>query len=457
MNLHLLPSFPSQDLLPDGKFLSPVSGLHYVLFLFDQTELLLSRLSLNEESRFSLVQEQVRHHEDRMSYIENNHICLQQQVDTKVARDAEFHDWIQNKNEEDWLVFKGLPRLTDVTNQEWPKAAAKQVIDAINLILKANRARLDFDVLYVANPFKLQNTGPTTYNVRMDSVFSSKRLREVFSGFFRHHKPVPLPPALKGVSLRNRINLETKIRISILHQLGGIYRDSNAGASYKVRGYDPRPVLLTIPPRSGSGRARTYNFIQAATTLPATFSDEQLVRIFQVVGDRFRGHLQALFIVLRDDDHDRCLELVRVADRRPNRARQPVSGANAIPSGSATSVGHVFGSGAGMETEANRSLHGFNPQPPTEVQSFPRETSVTRAHDARVRARREHVRQPTPEGDRHGLKRCRQSSSSSPERTKKSKKHKKSSKRTRRSPSRSASPGSASGSDSEAYKTKSRK
>ena len=277
-----------------------------------------------------------------MSYLENNHICLQQQVDTKVARDAEFHDWIQNKNEEDWLVFKGLPRLTDVTNQEWPKAAAKQVIDAINPILKANRARLDFDVLYVANPFKLQNTGPTTYNVRMDSVFSSKRLREVFSGFFRHHKPVPLPPALKGVSLRNRINLETKIRISILHQLGGIYRDSNAGASYKVRGYDPRPVLLTIPPRSGSGRARTYNFIQAATTLPATFSDEQLVRIFQVVGDRFRGHLQALFIVLRDDDHDRCLELVRIADRRPNRARQPVSGANAIPSGSATSVGHTF-------------------------------------------------------------------------------------------------------------------
>ena len=435
-NLHLLPSFSSQDLLTDGKFLSPVSGLHYILHIFDQTELLISRFTLSPDSKVSQVQEQVRHHEDRMTYLENKHVGLQQQVDIKVAQDAEFNDWIQNRNEEDWFVIKGLPRLK-VSRQDWPDAAAKQVIDCINIVLNVNKVRLEYDVMYVANPFKLQTTGPTTYNVRMDSNFSSKRVRDLFSGFFKQPRPVSLPPALKGVSIRNRITLETKIRIAILHQLGCIYRDSNQGASYKVRGFDPRPVLVTMPPRGGAGMLRTYNFIQAASALPATFSDEHLVKIFQVVGDRFRGKLQALFIVLRDDDHDRCLELVRSNDRRPQHQHR--SGANAHPSqpsGSASNVGFVSGSGIGMETETRPS----GPPAPSEGDSFPRETSATRAHDERVRRRREHERQPTPEGDRHGLKRRLLSSSSeSPPRSRKHKKSKKSSKRSRRSPSRSRS------------------
>ena len=172
-NLHLLPSFSSQDLLTDGKFLSPVSGLHYILHIFDQTELLMSRFTLSPDSKVSQVQEQVRHHKDCMTYLENKHVGLQQQVDTKVAQDAEFNDWIQNRNEEDWFVIKGLPRLK-VSRQEWPDAAAKRVTDCVNLILNVNKVRLEYDVMYVANPFKLQTTGPTTYNVRMDSIFSSK-------------------------------------------------------------------------------------------------------------------------------------------------------------------------------------------------------------------------------------------------------------------------------------------
>ena len=115
-NLHLLPSFSSQDLEADGQFLTPVSGLHYVLHLFDQTEALISRFNLSQESQLSQVQEQVRHHEDRMSYLENRHVALQQQVSTKVAIDAEFDDWIQNRNEGDWLVLQGLPRLTGLTS-----------------------------------------------------------------------------------------------------------------------------------------------------------------------------------------------------------------------------------------------------------------------------------------------------------------------------------------------------
>ena len=78
-------SFASQDLLADGKFLTPVSGLHYVLHVFDQAEVVLSRLNLPEDHQLHLVQEQVRQNEDRVSYLEIKHTGLQQQVDNKVA------------------------------------------------------------------------------------------------------------------------------------------------------------------------------------------------------------------------------------------------------------------------------------------------------------------------------------------------------------------------------------
>ena len=467
-NLHLLPSFSSQDLLPDGKFLTPVSGLHYVLHIFDQTEMLMTRATLTNESQLAQVQEQVRHHEDRMSYLENRHVGLQLQADSKIAADAEFDDWTRNRSEEDWIVIKGLPQLANVTRQEWPMAVKRQVSEAIKLVLHANRSRLDFEVLHVFNPFRPDATGPTTYNVRMDSVYTAKKLREMFSGFFRHHRPLSRPPALKGVSFRNKITLETKIRIEILRQLGSVYKASNPGSTFDVRGYDPRPVLVTVPPRSASARQRTFNFVQAATTLPANFSDEHLTRIFQVIGDRFRGKLKSLFIVLNDDDHDRCLELVKAADsqRRSRRVHFSASGgAPASASGSVsdaiTSFAQISGPGSGMDVESQLSRSLLDPPPPPPVSdSFPLETESSRAHDERVRQRRrEHQRQPTPEGDRRGLKRSRQSSYSDSDsrskKSRKSRKHKRSrgSRRSRRSPTESSS--SRSSSDADRHRSRS--
>ena len=457
-NLKLLPSFPCQDLEAEGKFLKPVSGLHYILHLFDQTTTLLANISLNTEGRLIQVQEQVRHHEDRMTYLESNHVTLQGQVSTKVAADAEFSDWIQNRNEEDWIVIKGLPRLTGVSDKEWPNAIKKQVTETISMVLHASRTRLDYEVQYVVNPFRLRNTGPTLYNVRMDSFFTSKRIRDVFSSFFRQIRPNKLPSALKGVSFRNKITLETKVRISIMHQIGSRFKDATPGASYKVRGFDPRPTLVTIPARSANARVRTLNFIQAVSFLPEVqFTDENLVRIFQVVGDRFRGKLQALFVVLNDDDHDRCLELVKASFERSQRSGPPSGGTSGGASGggafggasgsSATAQNfgqvHGFGSGMDLETGLLKSLSHPPPPPTGETSSFPTETSNSRAHDDRVRyRRREDVRLPTPDPDLRGLKRTRQSSWSDSssrsdshqrhKKTKKSKKSKKSKKRSRR-------------------------
>ena len=450
-NLRLLPSFSSQELEPDGKHLSPVSGLHYIIHLFDKTEALLASSSLSQDAQFSIVQEQVRHHEDRMSFLENRHVSLQQQVSSKTAADAEINDWVQNRNEEDWFVIQGVPRLTGLSDKEWPAAAKKQVTDYINLILHTNRSRLDFEVQLVSNPFKLRTSGPTTYNVRMDSYYSLKVIRDIFSGFFRRNKPLRLPPPLKGVSLRNKVTLETKIRISILRQLGERYKDSNSGASYRVKGYDPRPTITTMPPRSANARFRTYNFIQAVSALPSDFTDENLTLIYQVVGDRFRGKLQSLFVVLRDDDHDRCLELVANSSRRARGPgpSQPVPSADAS---AAHASGFVQGFGSGMELESNllQSLQSPPLPPPSTDTAFPTETDNSRAHDARVRfRRREDVRLPTPDSDRRGLKRHHQSSSSDSSRRSESHRKSKKSKKSRSKRSHKKRRRHSSSSDSE--------
>ena len=418
-NLQLLPSFASQDLMPDGVHLTPVSGLHYSLHLFDQSESLLRRAVLSPESQLVQVQEQVRHHEDRMTFLESRHVGLHQQVSTKYAADAEFDDFVQNRNDEASMNIQGLPRLTNVTRQEWPEAVKRQVTDAIVLVLKANRVRLDFEVVHVYNPFTRTTSGPTVYNVLLDSRYSSKKIRELFSGFFRGHNPLKRPPALKGVSFRNKVTLETKVRIAILRQLGVKYLESNPGGSFKVKGFDPRPMLLTTPPRSSTERPRSYNFIQAVNTLRSNFDDANLIPIFQNIGDRFRGKLQSLFVILNDDDHDRCLELVKNSDR----TRRPRFGPSQ-PSQESTSSGVVTGPGAGMDLESLRRP----PPPPPSGSSFPVETENSRAHDTRVRNRREHERQPTPELDRGGLKRSHLSSASddSTQRSSRSKKPKKS-------------------------------
>ena len=70
-NLHLLPSFISQDLMADGIFLTPVSGLHYVLHVFDQTQSILDALGSSSDAQLVSVKEAVRVHDDRITYLES--------------------------------------------------------------------------------------------------------------------------------------------------------------------------------------------------------------------------------------------------------------------------------------------------------------------------------------------------------------------------------------------------
>ena len=359
----LLPSFPGQDLLPDGRHLSPVAGLHFVLHLFDQAEVALNSPTLSGDLQFRQVKEQVRHHEDRVSYLENRHGQLSKVVDHKIAVDAEWNDSVLNRSEEDWFVITGLPRFN--SSQDWQSAARRQVADIIKVIAHTNKTRFDFEVLYVGNPRRHVVTGPTLYNVRMDSVFSSGRVRELFTSFIRHDRPLPRPPLLKGISIRNKITIETKIRIEVMRQLGGNWQAANQGSTYKVMGFVSRPLLTTYPARSTNERPKTFNYIQAVTSLRVQFSDENLTRIYQVVGERHPGKLKSLFIVLNDDDRERCLALVQASRAQ----RQQSTGQPSQPSQPSSSFGQVFGTGSGNDAQSElvRSLRNPPLPPPDSV------------------------------------------------------------------------------------------
>ena len=362
-NLIILPSFVSQDLQPDGQHLSPVSGLHYVLHLFDQSEASVALQACSSEVKLFSVQESVRQHDDRLSYLESRHLGLHNLVSIKSAIDAEFKDWTINRSEEDWCTVMGLPRLGEMPQRDWQKAAKRQVNELIKITLNSNRVKLEYSILYVGNPLRHRKTGGTVYNVRLSSVAASQRIRELYSGFFRGESPVPLPQQFRGVSVRNKVTLSTRIRLRIMRELGNLYIESNHGATFKVRGFDPRPLLFTQPPRGSSDRPRTLNFIEAVTTMPASFSDDNLAQIFAVVGTHHEGELRQIYVVITDDERERCLELVK---NMPRNNRQPGGRSRANLTTSSTATGSVFGSGSGvgLDSQFIASLKSPPPPPP---------------------------------------------------------------------------------------------
>ena len=90
-----------------------------------------------------------------------------------------------------------------------------------------------------------------------------------------------------------------------MRQLGDRYVESNRGASYKMRGYDPRPILVIEPPPGATGpRFRSLTFTEAVASLPTHFTDEDLLQIFLVAGgsnrDRLWNGLQTTFCSIQE-------------------------------------------------------------------------------------------------------------------------------------------------------------
>ena len=203
-----------------------------------------------------------------------------------------------------------------------------------------------------------------------------------------------------------------------------------AGSSFNVKHYDSRPSIVVIPPRSASSKPMTMTFMKAVTTLPSALSEENLIHIFSIIGQNERGNLRKLFVILNDDSHDECLEMVK---KYHEGRRRTGGGSSSNPGASMGLSGTVSGSGAGMEVSASlvKSLRQPPPPPPPPSSSICSRQSLEKGSSSKSKDHDDHV------GD-GGLKRRRQSSSSrSP-----------SPRRTRRSPSSSESSSGSSSSSS---------
>lgn len=175
----------------------------------------------------------------------------------------------------------------------------------------------------------------------------------------------------------------------------------------------------------------------ASRELLATFSDNALARIFQVIGTHHQGELRSLFVILSDDDCERCEGLIRSAHQH-----RPSTSAAVVDSGS------VVGPGSGMDLEAG-FLHSLRtpPPPPPPLPTSGQTSDQIRSRSPDIRRGKKpacplkpsdyRAASHSPRGSRHGLKRNRLTSTESesePRRKSSRAKHSKK-KRSRRSPS----------------------
>jgi hypothetical protein len=263
--------------------------------LIDSSEALLEALSSSPDRRSVKDRETSRVIEDRVTVLEQDHRRLNRVLDAKTAVDCEEADFRANERMEDFVVVSGLPRLPqDLGSKEWQKRAVSDVQRVLQLVSDA-----PVEVVVVQNATPRSKDAEVTYNVKLSSVAEARSIRRKFGSYFKGGED-GRPAPLKSISIANRVTPETKIRISLLKLYAKKYRDSNPGSKATVIGYDSRPLLKLIPP-AGSGRVRTFNYIEAVRALPNTFSPDDLAPILKRVNPRLAGQVHATFIVLPDD------------------------------------------------------------------------------------------------------------------------------------------------------------
>ena len=318
-NLLLMPSFPRPSLESDGVHLTAYSGLEFVVHLFDSALEVVGSINAAPEARCSKTTEATRALEDRMVAIEQDHRRLNLEFESKSVVDHELACFNENLRFENHFVIQGLSKIPDMSPKEWQIRARQDVKIALGLFLDR-----EMPIDYVQNVTGMGKKAKVTYQVRMKKIDDSKELRGTFSGFFTGGTDTR-PPALKSVSIRNRVSKATPVRIALLRLLGERYIASNKGSEFKVLGYDPRPLLKIFPAKDETDRrVKTFNYLEAIKYFPTNFSDSELEPILERISPRLKGKLRQIFGVIDDDMLQRFTR---------NRRRE--AGAQADPAGAA--------------------------------------------------------------------------------------------------------------------------
>ena len=294
--VHLLSSFPTPTLEPDGVHLTAYSGLEFVLHLFDAAGTVLDGLSKTVDEAAALNTEAARVLEDRMVAIEQDHRRLNAAFDTKSAEDSELFDFHKNIRLQSCFVIEGLTKHPQgMDPKEWQVKVKDEVRAVLSILL--NR---EPPILFVMNNTSKRKDAPAKYHVQMAHLSDSQEIRDTFGAFFVGGDK--RPPALKHLAIRNKVTLATSVRITILKVLGRRYEEENEGSRFQVINYEPRPVLKLHPSSTAeSRRVQSYTFIQAIRSLSTDFTTEETDRIIQSVSPKLYGQLRSLFVVINDD------------------------------------------------------------------------------------------------------------------------------------------------------------
>ena len=323
-NLHLMPSFPTPDLVEDGVHLTPFAGLEYLLYLFDSSETILQSLSLSPEEVLRNQCETGRSLTDRVTALEQDNKRLNRQFEDKIAVDSELADFRENERTEDCFIIEGLPKIDpEIVGKEWQELAKKHVQDVIVALMGR-----EMNIVFVQNVTNRFRDAEVKYNVKMSTVGESSSIRTKFGSFFLGGKGPQRPERFKAISIRNRITPATKVRIEILKFLAQRHRDANPGSKVQVIGFDPRPLLKIIPSQKATDRrVRSYNFIEAVRSLPTHLSPAESEFLLKKISLKFTGKLRSLFVILSDDDfRRRSVKLSQVGPAAPVASDQVISG-----------------------------------------------------------------------------------------------------------------------------------
>ena len=298
-NCHMMPSFPTPAFEADGVHLTAYSGFEFVLHLFDSMTDVIQKLELPQEALTTVMSESSRVLEDRVMVLEQDHRRLNRKFEMKIAIDAELSDFQENLRNESFLMIQGLPRLPKLEPKEWQVQAKAAVQDVLKRVMGK-----EYPVVFVQNSTGRGKEARTTYRVKMPSAEISKEIRDKFGDFFNGGKGDTRPPDLKHISVRNAVTAATLARLAILQLLGSRYHDSNPGSKIKAIGYESRPLLKLTPPSSTSDphpRVQTYNFIEAITSLPTSFSNDEISELLKRISPKLHGSLKPLLVVVSDD------------------------------------------------------------------------------------------------------------------------------------------------------------
>ena len=249
-NLLPMPSFPTPSLEADGVHLTAYSGLEFVLHLFDSANSILDQLTVDPGIQVKTNRESTRLLEDRMVALEQDHRRLNSVVDLKIATDAELADVQINERNEDSFVIFGLPAIaSSITGKPWQDQAKRDLQVVIRELIGH-----ECSVILITNiTSRVQSDPEIRYKVKLTTATESKHIRTTFSKFFTGQVDTR-PDPMKGISIRNLLTQETRVRISILHLYAKRYHESNPGSKTKVIGFEARPILKLMPPQDASDR-----------------------------------------------------------------------------------------------------------------------------------------------------------------------------------------------------------